>query len=91
MTRLIRRVVLASTAALAVIALHGQTTTAGLLDLDDLSDVVLDNSTAQPDSTPAPATGLLDRTTSNLNPPMIDLGALLETLLPPGPTIPLSA
>jgi hypothetical protein len=86
MTRLIRRVVLASTAALAVIALHGQTTTAGLLDLDDLSDVVLDNSTAQPDSTPAPATGLLDRTTSNLNPPMIDMVVPLPPVA--APTIP---
>jgi hypothetical protein len=89
MTRLICRAVLATTAALTVLVLHGQTTTAGLLDLDDLTAVVLDDSTTRPDPAPTPITGLLDRTTSILSPPIIDLGALVETLVPPLATIPL--
>jgi len=94
MTRLICRAVLATTTALTVLVLHGQTTTAGLLDLDDLTAVVLPNPTirpdpARPDPAPSPISGLVDRTTSILSQPVIDLGALVETLVPPLATIPL--
>ena len=94
MTRLICRAVLATTAALVVIVLHGQTTTAGLLDLDDLDDLddlaaaVLDDSTTQPDPAPTPITELLDRTTSIVR-PIVDLGAVAQTLTQPLSTIPL--
>jgi hypothetical protein len=91
MTRLICRAVLATTAALTVIVLHGQTTTAGLLDLDDLDDlaaVVLDDSTTQPDPAPTTITELLDRTTSIVR-PIVDLGAVTHTLTQPLSTLPL--
>ena len=88
MTRLIRRALLATTAALAVIVLHGQPTTAGLLDLDDLTAAVFDSSTTQPSPEPAPIAALLDRTTSIVAAALDELGAAVPVLDQPLPAIP---
>ena len=89
MTRLIRRALLATTAALAGLALQGQPTTAGLLDLDELDDLtsaVLDSSQPSPDQTPIAT--VLDRTTSIVVQALDDLDAAIPAIPSPGPPVP---